>query len=410
MTALLQGPLGVVYFNVLTHIGQFFLVAGITFVVVIVLTSYLRFQNMTHQVILQEDFGDTPENALLLQMAHRLGTTHRARDPFCVLLAAPCDIPAHYTHAAGAILEQMEIRARQLVRRVDSVVRNKDQTLGIVIEAKREYAEAVAARIVDDIRRLPCRCSPTLVLKASLKIGIASFPENGQRAQVLRDQAWAALNLAQGESKRDWVLQPAEGQPGETAGMPQSEAVSPAPAPSSLVDELTGVLRPERITGAFHKYVARYRKEGRPVSMLYLDVDYFRRYNEHHGREAGDEVLRGLGALLQKIVREDDLIGRYTDDEFVLAMACPPAEALNAAQRLAATIKRTPFQFGNTSLKISVSIGVAGYPDHGANVRHLFEKAQAALYAAKQKGSNLCLVYDASMNRAPARRHPVEVF
>ena len=409
MTAFLQGPVALVYFNVLTHIGQFFLVAGITFVAVVLIISYLRFQNMTHQVILPEDIGDTPENALLLQMAHRIGTTHRAPDPFCVLLAAPCDIPAHYTHSTDAILEQMETRVRQLVRRVDSVVRNKDQTLGIVVEAKRAHIESVAARIIDDLRRFPCRCTPALVLKASVRIGIASFPENGQRAQALRDQAWAALNLAQGEPKRDWVLQPVE-RTGAEPDAQKTEEPSPPPPSSSLVDELTGVLRPERITGAFHKYVARYRRESRPVSLLYLDIDYFRRYNEHHGREAGDEVLRGLGALLQKIVREEDLIGRHTDDEFVLAMACTPAEALTAAQRLAAVIKRTPFVFGSTSLKISVSIGIAGYPDHGTNVRHLFENAQSALYAAKQKGSNLCLVYDASMNRAPVHRHPVDVF
>ena len=399
-----------VHFQVLTHIGQFFLVAAITFVSVILVISFLRFQNMTHQVVLPEDIGDTPENALLLQMAHRLGTTHRAPDPFCVLLAAPCDIPAHYTHATDAILEQMETRVRQLVRRVDAVVRNKDQTLGIVIEAKRAHAGSVAERIIDDLRRFPCRCTPALVLKASVRIGIASFPENGQRALVLRDQASAALGRAQSEPRCEWFMQPVEGIAEEADVRKAEEPSAAPPPPSSLVDELTGVLRPDRITGAFNKYVARCRKESLPASLLYLDVDYFRRYNEHHGREAGDEVLRGLGALLQKIVREEDLIGRYTDDEFVLAMSCTPEEALVAAQRLAAVIKRTPFVFGSTSLKISVSIGVAGYPDHGTNVRHLFEKAQAALYAAKQKGSNLCLVYDAAMSLAPVRRHPVDVF
>jgi diguanylate cyclase (GGDEF)-like protein len=181
---------------------------------------------------------------------------------------------------------------------------------------------------------------------------------------------------------------------------PQPEA--PATAASHL-DPLTGVLVLRELGPALQKFLANYRKDGLPVSFLYIDVDALESYNNHYGRAAGDTILKGLCRVLERSTRAGDLIGRLEGEEFIVAMNCKPADAVQAAQRLANLVKREQFDFGQNKLRITVSIGVAGYPDHGAIARLLYERAEMALYDAKTRGRNTVSTYAPNMSLPRSR-------
>jgi diguanylate cyclase (GGDEF)-like protein len=151
--------------------------------------------------------------------------------------------------------------------------------------------------------------------------------------------------------------------------------------------------------------VARFRKTEHPVSVLILDVDHLRGYHEHYGPAAGDAILKFIGRVLDKQVREEDLISRFGGEEFLVGMGCRPVEALKAAQRLASLVKKNPVLFNGTEMRISVTIGVSGYPDHGATPRKLVQAARTALEQAKHRGRGLCLVFDPAM-AGRTREHP----
>ncbi len=141
-----------------------------------------------------------------------------------------------------------------------------------------------------------------------------------------------------------------------------------------------------------------------------MDVDHLGRYNEHYGRQTGDSLLRSLCELLERNVREPDLLGRLGEDDFIILMDSKPQDALAAGHRLVALVKKTAFQVGGNNLRITVSMGVAGYPDHGKNARHLLEGAEAALVSAKQKGRNMCLMFEQAMHIPESGAQQVDTF
>ena len=119
-----------------------------------------------------------------------------------------------------------------------------------------------------------------------------------------------------------------------------------------------------------------------------LDIDHFKRFNDVFGHDAGDTVLAQFGALLGRMVRSDDVTCRYGGEEFTILM--PEADAAQAQQRaeeICAAVREMDVQHRGLSLgKVSVSIGVASYGEHGRNPEELLRNADNALYMAKSSG------------------------
>lgn len=395
--------------DILSGLGQFMLVVLLAFAAIALLASHVRFQRLARQAAGGGDDTMDPHDAFQLRIAHLLGTAHRAPEPFGVAMVRPDDLPAltarHGEAAAAEILQCLEKAVRKLVRAGDLAARVGADRVGLIVMAPRSAGEAVARRLVEDLPKEPCRCASGLVLNPTVGAGLAFHPENGDRTAALMDQADAALNSAASQGPGRWALAPAPGAAPAVAEAPAAPA-----AAGSLLDPLTGVLRAERVGTALQKFVANLRKQGRPASVLMVDIDHFHRYNDHYGKEAGDQVLKGFGALLERSVRESDLIGRIGGEEFVVAMGCSPRDAQIAGQRLVSLVKRSVFEAGGSGLRITVSVGAAGSPDHGSNPRHLLESAGAALEAAKEKGRNMCLLYEPTMRVPSQIARPRDVF
>ncbi len=130
---------------------------------------------------------------------------------------------------------------------------------------------------------------------------------------------------------------------------------------------------------------ARADREGQALALLLLDVDYFKDFNDSYGHPAGDELLRILANLLKENVRTEDQVARYGGEEFaVILPKCPPDEAMKLAERLRSVIAIHSFPHSS----VTVSIGVAYYPEQNEEFPNVVERADRALYVAKQSGRN----------------------
>jgi len=364
-------------------VWQFALVTGLSFVLLCLLASLIRFYQLQHPALLMPESEIDDVTRFTAQIAARRGTAYRVPRPFCVLLAAGPDLstPALRTTSLATL--------QQAVRHSDVVLPLADHAAGMLVDMQR-------GGLVNLIARLQL-ATPAL---GPLRIGASSCPENGLRAQVLLDAARTALP----DAGASWnIATPAE----TTAPAPAAAEETAPDGQDAWLDPLTGVLKPERLIRLMPKFVARYRRDGAPVSIIYFDVDYLARYNDHYGRTAGDAILHGIAKVLQQYLREGDLIGRTAGDGFVILLSCPPTLALSVAERLANQIKRATFSSGDFTLKTTVSGGVAGYPDHGRTAEVLFDAAHAALRAAQERGRNISLLFDSTMrpyqaiNRGP---------
>jgi diguanylate cyclase (GGDEF)-like protein len=168
----------------------------------------------------------------------------------------------------------------------------------------------------------------------------------------------------------------------------------------SVRDPLTGLFNRRHMEEFLVRELLRSARNGKPVSVLMIDLDHFKRFNDSVGHEAGDVVLRELGSLLSSNIRGGDIACRYGGEEFLiilvdasLEIGCQRAEGLKEQIRNMQIHHR-----GQMLSRVTVSIGVAGFPEHGTTAQQIINLADKALYKAKADGRNRVIVAHAAFD------------
>ena len=155
----------------------------------------------------------------------------------------------------------------------------------------------------------------------------------------------------------------------------------------AVSDPLTGLRNRREFDRAVQRHAA-----GKPVAMatlIYCDLDYFKKLNDTLGHAAGDAALRHVARILEGAVRDKDLVARIGGEEFAIWMPHAPLESgLEVAARIRATVESGAWRWGGEEYPLTISCGVASYPDTVTQVENLRSTADAALYRAKQSGRN----------------------
>ncbi len=154
------------------------------------------------------------------------------------------------------------------------------------------------------------------------------------------------------------------------------------------VDEHTGLFNARRLHQSLEAEMKRCQRFGRPMSVLFLDVDKFKAVNDSRGHLAGSRALKLVGEVLAEATRGVDSAFRYGGDEFaLLLLETGPAGALIAAQRILEAFRGRTFDVGGGApVSLTVSIGTASFPDHALSALGLLEAADRAMYRAKAAG------------------------
>jgi len=156
----------------------------------------------------------------------------------------------------------------------------------------------------------------------------------------------------------------------------------------AIRDALTGLYNYGYFKEALHYEVEKSRRYKTPLSLLFLDIDDFKRVNDTLGHLKGDKIMRQVAAILKKGIRQADLLCRYGGDEFVMLLSqTPPDQAILLAERLRQSIVRSSMNRPEQDPKITVSIGVAGLEPE-MSTESLIKEADEAHYRAKQGGKN----------------------
>jgi diguanylate cyclase (GGDEF)-like protein len=162
----------------------------------------------------------------------------------------------------------------------------------------------------------------------------------------------------------------------------------------ATVDSLTGVYNRRFMDEFLEREVARANRKQAPLAVIVIDIDHFKPFNDTFGHAGGDAVLRATGKLMKQHIRASDVVSRYGGEEFLIVMpeaplevACRRAEAL----RLAMHALKISHE-GKTLGQVTVSLGLAMLPQHGASAAALVSAADAAMYQAKERGRDRLVV------------------
>ena len=156
----------------------------------------------------------------------------------------------------------------------------------------------------------------------------------------------------------------------------------------SVRDALTGLYNRRYLEEILEREVRRATRASQSLGILMIDLDHFKNFNDTYGHDAGDAVLRETGASLTKGIRAEDFVCRFGGEEFVVILPTANVEAACArAERLRLKMKElTVLHQGKSMGMLTISVGVAVFPEHGSSPKELMAAADAALYEAKRNG------------------------
>jgi diguanylate cyclase (GGDEF)-like protein len=163
----------------------------------------------------------------------------------------------------------------------------------------------------------------------------------------------------------------------------------------AIRDPLTGVFNRRFLAESLDKEISQAEREHTPVSIIMMDVDFFKNFNDTYGHKCGDVVLQDFATFLTENSRQGDIVCRYGGEEFVILM---PNATLHDAYERAEAWRRDysarVIQYDDKRLSISFSAGVASYPLHGVSGEAILYAADHALYLSKNDGRNRVTLYD----------------
>ncbi len=169
----------------------------------------------------------------------------------------------------------------------------------------------------------------------------------------------------------------------------------------SYTDGMTGLHNYRFFRLRIHEELARTRRDGGHISLLILDVDHFKNYNDTLGHPAGDEVLREVSQILKRSVRDSDVVARYGGEEFAVILSGTDRGGAHVlAERIRQKVEKTDFfkeeiQPGG---QLTISVGIATFPNDAVTEDELIERADKALYHAKNSGRNRVVSYHQTLS------------
>jgi diguanylate cyclase (GGDEF)-like protein len=174
----------------------------------------------------------------------------------------------------------------------------------------------------------------------------------------------------------------------------------------SIRDPLTGLFNRRYMEEVLAQEQHRTTRNNSQLAVIMIDIDHFKKFNDEFGHDGGDAVLRTLGAFLKKHVRGSDIACRYGGEEFLLVLSPSPAEgARRRAEKIREDARQLSLTHANVNLgAITLSLGVAVFPDQAAGTAALLKAADLALYRAKRDGRDRVVMFSATEGESGGSR------
>ncbi len=173
----------------------------------------------------------------------------------------------------------------------------------------------------------------------------------------------------------------------------------------SITDSLTGLYNRKHLMETLDREVGRSQRHNHTFSLLVIDIDHFKKYNDTYGHLAGDEVLSRLASVFKESIRSSDYAARYGGEEFIVMLPeIGPEQGVEAAERIRHKVAEERFGDDGESIKVTISVGVASYPESGEDAESVIRNADEALYEAKELGRNQVVLAGAQKKKKKRKK------
>ena len=394
------------------HIFHFILVVAVSFVALVLLVSFFRFQNRVASAATRDEtlaVGETPFTDLL---AGHLASGPREPDP-CLVVQLELEnreaLVSDLDESDRIALQQFmagHVRAR--IRARDVALCTKPGHHRLLVLAAQGQAEDLVTRLAGAFQDDVFQPKAGAGIPLHVRVGAASCPEDGTGVAALLTASSEALDRAGDACPWALASRPEEGESGEDLS---EDPLADVPASQRhLVDSTTGLLKEDHLGSTMQRFVARAWKREQDASIVCLAIDQFQGYRDLYGAEGSKALLAHLARILKHGVREEDLLARYGEGAFVLMLGCSPSQALHAVERIGRKVKTRPPALQGAEVPVRLTAGVAGCPEHGTVPSEIFKLALVALSYAGGEDRDPFLVHREGMTAQHAQHASRESF
>jgi diguanylate cyclase (GGDEF)-like protein len=170
----------------------------------------------------------------------------------------------------------------------------------------------------------------------------------------------------------------------------------------STVDKLTKLYTRKYFESALSNELMYVEKEGEKFSIIMVDIDKFKNVNDRFGHQKGDEVLQNISSIIISSVRKGDICGRYGGEEIIILLPGTDSEgAYSVAEKIRKKVENSKLL--GLNIPLTISLGISSYPEHGNWAKDLIDKADQAMYHAKESGRNGSRIYEPNMSNSIKR-------
>lgn len=390
----------------------------VSFIVITLISSYYRFQHIVQQAedTQPEEMGLNASDILRVQLARYLAGCARRGTSFSLSLIQVND------SALEVRMDAPLVMAIKKAARCDDVTCVYDQhAIALLMEAEPEDSERILQRITETV-------AAEFSAVDLFRVGVASYPGHGLSGKLLIDVANEGLALS--DATRSVVLpEIVDEEDEEVSEEVREDEEQDAPVEelrdeegaveepeirtrrqrrkSSMLDELTGVLKPSAVSAYMQRMMSDLRYKKKKASLFCIGVNNMNHIERFHGQEAADDVMVGVSKVLQENLRADDLIGRHEKYAFLVLVQSSLDEAEIVGKRISTLVQQSQMESGNKKIKVTITLGVAAYPEHGRNLHALYRAGQKVLDYSRTNDIRAYAVYDpeihASMPSKPMK-------
>jgi diguanylate cyclase (GGDEF)-like protein len=383
----------------LAQAGQLLLVIGIAFAIITVVSSTYRFHKMIQlgedELVTVEDCNDF----FFIQVTRYLSKINRTSSGFGVFILQFSSETDDKRKVQKELFDALEGAVRKAS---DKVCLFRSDCVAAIIDTEQNHVPMAAQRLADILGGKIA----TLSGVSAVRSGVSIFPRHGLNTQTLIDAATNALETIGFDSPQTLCIASAPETAEESKAESESIGELSRQDKNAALDPLTGVLKPTVVGSYMRKYLDEIRRSKKPAVLLCVGVSRIDKIIELHGELAADDVIAGVGQILQRLTRDCDLIGRYHRDDFLVLAPCTLQQGEMIATRLREAVQKEIFVSGVKRIKTAVSIGITAHPEHGRNLRDLFRCAYRALEVIREWNTTACLVYDPEQHGKKAAHEP----
>lgn len=392
--------------DLITSLAGILAAIALSFITITLVASYYRFQNIVEQAETTnpEDMGASANEVLRVHLARYLAGSARRGTSFTVAMIR-ISSPGFTVRMDSEII----LGLKHAARRDDVSCVFDGETAVLLAESEPEDGFSILGRI---IQSLETSCAG--LVKEEVRVGMASYPGHGLSGKDLLRVAEEGLEEASVETpifmaeikdidedeEDEEVEEGGEEVPSETDSAEEEEEEEgrsrgwKEQRKNSMLDELTGVLKPTAVSAYMQRTMSDYRRKKKKAALFCIGLNNMEHIARFHGEEAADNVLVGVSKVLQDNLRADDLIGRHEKYAFLVLAECSLEEAEIIGKRVTSCIQQSEFKSENKKLKTSITLGVATYPEHGRNLHYLYMAGQKVLDHSRANDIRAYAVYD----------------